>query len=185
MSFRCSVPAFLGLHMQLFLKITKLDKSFENEVWGISRSIFNRKWCAALSSVVSLRAPSGKKSASTQMWYFQKLYSRLTPELKISSKKNLVCKIYNVWQLKWRYSIRNSAEITLNFFVFLPSLRCHFGPNSKIVKILPWASKQKFLIFWHNFDEKMVRSTLLCRFSEGPFGQKISFNTNVVFSKIV
>ena len=30
----------------------------------------------------------------------------------------------------------------------------------------------------------MVRSTLLCRFSEGPFGQKISFNANVLFSKI-
>ena len=31
---------------------------------------------------------------------------------------------------------------------------------------------------------KMVRNTLLCLLSEGPFGQNFDFNANVLFSKI-
>ena len=58
-----------------------------------------------------------------------------------------------------------------------------FWPKIKKMKIVPWASKQKFLCFWNNFAKKMVRSTLLCRFSEGPFGQKFSFNAKSWFSK--
>ena len=31
-NFRCSISGDFGLHMQLFLKMTKVEKSFENEV---------------------------------------------------------------------------------------------------------------------------------------------------------
>ena len=58
-NFRCSISGDFGLHMQFFPKMTKVEKSFENEVRGISRSVFNRKWCAALSSVVCLGEPEG------------------------------------------------------------------------------------------------------------------------------
>ena len=81
-------------------------------------------------------------------------------------------------------SKQNSAKMRLRISGVLPDWRCHFGRKSHFPKIVPWAPKQKFLSFRHHFDKKMVRSTLLCRFSGGPFGQKISFNANVWFSKI-
>jgi hypothetical protein len=51
---------------------TKVENSFKNGFSGMFRDIFVRTWCAALSSVVCLRALSGKNSASTQSHDFQK-----------------------------------------------------------------------------------------------------------------
>ena len=82
------------------------------------------------------------------------------------------------------WSNRNSAEIALRIFGFLSGQRYHFRQKWKFLGIIPGASKQKFLSFWYIFDKKMVRSTLLCHFSGGPFGQKISFNANVFISKM-
>ena len=50
--FRRSIPGDFGLHMQLFFDNPSFEISFENEVSGISKSVFERKWSAALSSVV-------------------------------------------------------------------------------------------------------------------------------------
>ena len=65
------------------LKFLKSLQGFPEKVPGFIKIVFDKKWCAALSSVVCLGAPSGKKSASTQMCYFQKCASKLTPALKV------------------------------------------------------------------------------------------------------
>ena len=58
----------------------KLFPELPNKSFWASDIILIRKWCAALSSVVSLGAPSGRQSASTQMCDFQKYLSRELPD---------------------------------------------------------------------------------------------------------
>ena len=48
--------------MQLFFENPKFENSFEKEVSGISRKVFKRKWCAALSSVVCHGGPEGQEN---------------------------------------------------------------------------------------------------------------------------
>ena len=60
--FRRSIPGDFGLHMQLFFDNPSFEISFENEVSGISKSVFERKWCAALSSVVCHGGPEGQEN---------------------------------------------------------------------------------------------------------------------------
>ena len=60
--FRRWIPGDFGLHMQLFFEKPKFEKSVENEVSGISKSVFRRKWCAALSSVVCHGGPEGQEN---------------------------------------------------------------------------------------------------------------------------
>ena len=81
----------------------------------------------------------------------------------------------------------------------IDAVKLKFGGKNRVkFAVFALALNAKITIFrncsWHQkyfsgrcfavFLIKMVRSTLLCRLSGGPFGQKISFNANVFISKI-
>ena len=59
--YRRSIAGDFSVHMQLFLENPKVENSFENEVSGISESVFRRQWCAAPSSVVCPGEPEGQR----------------------------------------------------------------------------------------------------------------------------